>query len=68
MAARPGLIGGAGVGKTILLQELIRTMNHNHGGVAVFAGVGERTREGNDLWLEMKETGVLAVPFSSSGR
>ncbi|HZT80697.1 MAG TPA: F0F1 ATP synthase subunit beta [Gemmataceae bacterium] len=56
---KAGLIGGAGVGKTILLQELIRTMNHNHGGVAVFAGVGERTREGNDLWLEMQETGVL---------
>jgi F-type H+-transporting ATPase subunit beta len=57
--AKAGLVGGAGVGKTILLQELIRSMNHNHGGVAVFAGVGERTREGNDLWLEMKETGVL---------
>jgi F-type H+-transporting ATPase subunit beta len=57
---KAGLIGGAGVGKTILLQELIRTMSHNHRGVAVFAGVGERTREGNDLWLEMKETGVLA--------
>ncbi len=57
---KAGLIGGAGVGKTVLLQELIRTMNHNHGGVAVFAGVGERTREGNDLWLEMGESGVLA--------
>jgi F-type H+-transporting ATPase subunit beta len=57
---KAGLIGGAGVGKTILLQELIRTMNRNHGGVAVFAGVGERTREGNDLWMEMKETGVLS--------
>src|SRR5205085_9772596 len=56
---KAGLIGGAGVGKTILLQELIRTMNQNHGGVAVFAGVGERTREGNDLWLEMQESGVL---------
>ncbi len=56
---KAGLIGGAGVGKTILLQELIQTMNHNHGGVAVFAGVGERTREGNDLWLEMQESGVL---------
>ena len=55
---KAGLIGGAGVGKTILLQELIRTMSHDHGGVAVFAGVGERTREGNDLWLEMQETGV----------
>jgi F-type H+-transporting ATPase subunit beta len=57
---KAGLIGGAGVGKTILLQELIRTMSDNHGGVAVFAGVGERTREGNDLWLEMRESGVLA--------
>jgi F-type H+-transporting ATPase subunit beta len=57
---KAGLIGGAGVGKTILLQELIRTMGDNHGGVAVFAGVGERTREGNDLWLEMQQSGVLA--------
>ncbi len=56
---KAGLIGGAGVGKTILLQELIRTMSDNHAGVAVFAGVGERTREGNDLWQEMHETGVL---------
>jgi F-type H+-transporting ATPase subunit beta len=56
---KAGLVGGAGVGKTVLLQELIRTMSSNHGGVAVFAGVGERTREGNDLWLEMQETGVL---------
>lgn len=56
---KAGLIGGAGVGKTVLLQELIRTMNQKRRGVAVFAGVGERTREGNDLWLEMKETGVL---------
>jgi F-type H+-transporting ATPase subunit beta len=57
---KAGLVGGAGVGKTILLQELIRTMNRNHGGGAVFAGVGERTREGNDLWLEMQQTGTLA--------
>lgn len=57
---KAGLVGGAGVGKTILLQELIATMNHDHGGVAVFAGVGERTREGNDLWLEMKQSGLLA--------
>ncbi|MBI3862879.1 MAG: F0F1 ATP synthase subunit beta [Planctomycetia bacterium] len=56
---KAGLVGGAGVGKTILLQELIRTMNHDHGGGAVFAGVGERTREGNDLWLEMQQTGTL---------
>jgi len=56
---KAGLVGGAGVGKTVLLQELIRTMNHDHGGAAVFAGVGERTREGNDLWMEMQESGVL---------
>lgn len=56
---KAGLVGGAGVGKTILLQELIRSMNRDRGGAAVFAGVGERTREGNDLWLEMQETGVL---------
>src|SRR5581483_4305757 len=56
---KAGLIGGAGVGKTVLLQELIGTMNHEHAGVAVFAGVGERTREGNDLWLEMQQSGVL---------
>ena len=56
---KAGLIGGAGVGKTVLLQELIRTMTDRHDGVAVFAGVGERTREGNDLWLEMQQTGVI---------
>lgn len=56
---KAGLIGGAGVGKTVLLQELIRTMSDRRDGVAVFAGVGERTREGNDLWLEMQETGVI---------
>ncbi len=56
---KAGLIGGAGVGKTILLQELIRTTSHDHGGVAVFAGIGERTREGNDLWLEMKDSQTL---------
>lgn len=53
------VFGGAGVGKTILIQELIRNVAEEHGGVSVFAGVGERTREGNDLWHEMKETGVL---------
>jgi F-type H+-transporting ATPase subunit beta len=57
---KAGLIGGAGVGKTMLLQELIRTISRDRGGAAVFAGVGERTREGNDLWLEMQETGALA--------
>lgn len=55
-----GLFGGAGVGKTVLLMELIRNVASASGGVSVFAGVGERTREGNDLYLEMKKTGVLA--------
>jgi len=54
-----GLFGGAGVGKTVLIMELIRNIAYEHGGFSVFAGVGERTREGNDLWLEMKESGVL---------
>jgi F-type H+-transporting ATPase subunit beta len=54
-----GLFGGAGVGKTVLIQELIHNVAMQHGGVSVFAGVGERTREGNDLWLEMQESGVL---------
>ncbi|MFH1563421.1 MAG: F0F1 ATP synthase subunit beta [Nitrospirota bacterium] len=55
-----GLFGGAGVGKTVLVMELIHNVATQHGGVSVFAGVGERTREGNDLWLEMKESGVIA--------
>ena len=55
-----GLFGGAGVGKTVLIQELIRNIATEHGGFSVFAGVGERTREGNDLWHEMKDSGVLA--------
>jgi F-type H+-transporting ATPase subunit beta len=59
-AGTTGIIGGAGVGKTILLQELMRTMTHQQDGVVVFGGVGERTREGNDLWLEMGENGALA--------
>jgi F-type H+/Na+-transporting ATPase subunit beta len=54
-----GLFGGAGVGKTILIQELIHNVALEHGGVSVFSGVGERTREGNDLWLEMQEAGVI---------
>src|SRR5213075_2508405 len=54
-----GLFGGAGVGKTVLIQELIHNVALEHGGVSVFAGVGERTREGNDLWLEMQEGGVI---------
>ena len=55
-----GLFGGAGVGKTVLIMEMIHNIAVHHGGYSVFAGVGERTREGNDLWLEMKESGVLA--------
>ena len=54
-----GLFGGAGVGKTVLIMELIKSIASEHGGYSVFSGVGERTREGNDLWLEMKESGVL---------
>jgi F-type H+-transporting ATPase subunit beta len=54
-----GLFGGAGVGKTVLIQELINNIATQHGGLSVFAGVGERTREGNDLWLEMTESGVI---------
>jgi F-type H+/Na+-transporting ATPase subunit beta len=54
-----GMFGGAGVGKTVLIQEMIHRVAEQHGGVSVFAGVGERTREGNDLWLEMSEAGVL---------
>jgi F-type H+/Na+-transporting ATPase subunit beta len=55
-----GLFGGAGVGKTVLIQELIRNIGEEHEGLSAFCGVGERSREGNDLWLEMKESGVLA--------
>lgn len=55
-----GLFGGAGVGKTVIIQELIRNIATEHGGFSVFCGVGERTREGNDLWLDMKASGVLA--------
>lgn len=56
---KTGLFGGAGVGKTVIIQELIHNIATHHGGYSVFGGVGERTREGNDLWLEMKESGVL---------
>ncbi|MBI4382129.1 MAG: F0F1 ATP synthase subunit beta [candidate division NC10 bacterium] len=56
---KTGLFGGAGVGKTVVIMELIRNIAMEHGGISVFSGVGERTREGNDLWLEMKESGVL---------
>ena len=65
-----GLFGGAGVGKTIIVQELIRNIATEHGGVSVFTGIGERTREGNELWLEMKKTGVLdktALVFGQMG-
>ena len=54
-----GLFGGAGVGKTVLIQELIRNIATEHGGYSIFTGVGERSREGNDLWVEMKESGVI---------
>ena len=56
---KTGLFGGAGVGKTVIIQELIHNIATQHGGYSVFGGVGERTREGNDLWLEMKESGVI---------
>jgi F-type H+/Na+-transporting ATPase subunit beta len=65
-----GLFGGAGVGKTILVQELIRNVAIEHGGYSVFVGIGERTREGNDLWLDMKATGVIdktALVFGQMG-
>lgn len=65
-----GLFGGAGVGKTILVQELIRNIATEHGGVSVFTGIGERTREGNELWLEMQRSGVLektALVFGQMG-
>src|SRR5699024_244925 len=54
-----GLFGGAGVGKTVLIQDLINNIALEHGGISVFAGVGERTREGNDLYYEMKDSGVI---------
>jgi F-type H+/Na+-transporting ATPase subunit beta len=54
-----GVFGGAGTGKTVIIQELIRSVAQEHGGFSVFAGVGERTREGNDLWIEMQESGVI---------
>jgi len=56
-----GLFGGAGVGKTVIIQELINNLAMKHGGVSVFSGVGERTREGNDLWLEFQESGVIDI-------
>src|SRR5208282_4913746 len=56
---KTGLFGGAGVGKTVVIQELINNVAAQHGGFSVFAGVGERTREGNDLWMEFQESGVI---------
>jgi len=63
-----GLFGGAGVGKTVIIQELIHNIATKHGGVSVFAGVGERTREGNDLWVEFQESGVIDVNDPSKSR
>ncbi len=59
LGGKIGLFGGAGVGKTVILMELINNVAKQHGGYSVFGGVGERTREGNDLWLEMQESGVI---------
>ena len=63
-----GLFGGAGVGKTVIIMELINNIALKHGGVSVFAGVGERTREGNDLWLEMQESGVINIEDREKSR
>jgi F-type H+-transporting ATPase subunit beta len=63
-----GLFGGAGVGKTVLIMELINNVAMKHGGVSVFAGVGERTREGNDLWLEFQESGVVNIKEPAKSR
>src|SRR5437660_858735 len=63
-----GLFGGAGVGKTVVIMELIHNIALKHGGVSVFGGVGERTREGNDLWLEFQESGVIDINDSSKSR
>jgi F-type H+/Na+-transporting ATPase subunit beta len=63
-----GLFGGAGVGKTVIIQELIHNVAMKHGGVSVFAGVGERTREGNDLWLEFQESGVIDIQDPAKSR
>src|SRR3989440_6774439 len=63
-----GLFGGAGVGKTVIIMELIHNIALKHGGVSVFGGVGERTREGNDLWLEFQESGVIDMKDPSKSR
>ncbi len=65
---KTGLFGGAGVGKTVLIMELINNVALKHGGYSVFAGVGERTREGNDLWLEFQETGVVNIQDPSKSK
>ena len=63
-----GLFGGAGVGKTVVIMELIHHLSLKHGGVSVFGGVGERTREGNDLWIEMQESGVINIEEQEKSR
>ena len=65
---KTGLFGGAGVGKTVLIMELINNVALKHGGFSVFGGVGERTREGNDLWLEFQETGVINIEDTSKSK
>ena len=65
-ATHAGLFGGAGVGKTVLIMELINNVAKAHGGYSVFAGVGERTREGNDLYHEMIESGVISLKDKTS--
>merc|ERR1711881_255517 len=59
--AKIGLFGGAGVGKTVVIMELIRNLAVEHGGLSLFAGVGERTREGNDLYCEMQDSGIISL-------
>ncbi len=68
LGGKIGLFGGAGVGKTVIIMELIHNIALKHGGVSVFGGVGERTREGNDLWLEMQESGVIVAGDPSKSR
>merc|ERR1711933_272978 len=60
-----GLFGGAGVGKTVVIMELIRNLAVEHGGLSLFAGVGERTREGNDLYCEMQDSGIISLTLRS---
>jgi F-type H+-transporting ATPase subunit beta len=68
LGGKIGLFGGAGVGKTVIIMELIHNIALKHGGVSVFGGVGERTREGNDLWLDMQESGVITAGDPSKSR